>query len=84
VDGADIPIEVALSIVLAAAVQGADRQSLLSALTRPAAVPPVEPVEQVEPVEPVEQLEPAGAPALVYAFPAPADADPDDDGPFAA
>ena len=31
-DGTDIPIEIALSIVLAAAVEGADRQGLLDAL----------------------------------------------------
>jgi hypothetical protein len=34
-DGTDIPIEIALSIVLAAAVEGADRQGLLSALRGP-------------------------------------------------
>ena len=77
-DGADIPIEVALSIVLAAAVEGADRHSLLSALHRPARA------GQSEPAEPVGQPAPAGAPALVFAFPVPADADPDDHGPFAA
>ena len=77
-DGADIPFEVALSIVLAAAVEGADRHSLLSALNRPARA------EQPEPAEPVQQPAPADAPALVFAFPVPADSDPDDHGPFAA
>jgi len=67
-DGAQIPLEVALSCVLAAAVEGADRRGLLAAL-------------HDGPNSPSPAATDRG-PALVYAFPAPSA--PEDDGPNAA
>lgn len=92
-DRADIPIEVALSIVLAAAVDGADRRSLLTALSRPR--PVLEALPRPRSADaahgPVgDEAAPdaaAGAPALVFAFPAPTAKDHGDhepDGPAAA
>ncbi len=89
-DRADIPIEVALSIVLAAAVDGADRRSLLTALGGPRPVveglPRPRPAGAGTPDRREDAEDVAGAPALVFAFPAPAgpDDDPDPEGPAAA
>ena len=91
-DRADIPIEVALSIVLAAAVDGADRRSLLTALSGPRpmleALPGPRSTDQdggtgAGGTERADDG--AGAPALVFAFPAPPgpDQEPDPDAPAA-
>jgi hypothetical protein len=85
-DRADIPIEVALSIVLAAAVDGADRRGLLTALSGPR--PVLEGLPRPRPggdegADPdLPEPDGDGAPALVFAFPAPDEPDPD--GPAAA
>lgn len=70
-DRADIPIEVALSIVLAAAVDGSDRRGLLTALNGGL---------------PAEGADDGRGPALVFAFPDRAATAPehDPDGPAAA
>ena len=78
-DRADIPIEVALSIVLAAAVEGADRRSLLTALSgtpRPPAQPDLLATDR--------HADRQQAPALVFAFPTQPGAGPEHDGPAAA
>ena len=80
-DRADIPIEVALSIVLAAAVDGADRRNLLAALTGP---PAMATLPRPRPDGDGAAPDRDRAPALVFAFPAAADQDDEPDGPAAA
>jgi hypothetical protein len=80
-DRADIPIEVALSIVLAAAVDGADRRGLLAALRGPL---PVAGLPRPRPDVDGEGVDVDRTPALVFAFPTVADHDDEPDGPAAA